>query len=92
VEGEILFLTPVPCSFVLVYSVSAQIFQESSSSLKILGAKSVGKASSVPRTPKYYHHPTKFRRHYDPPNGIFTPLSSKGVTWGPGSDFTLKQT
>ena len=70
-----LLLMPVPCSFVFVYSVGAQIFQESRSRLKILGAKSLREASSLPRTPKHYHHRTKFRRHGDPPHCIFTPLA-----------------
>jgi hypothetical protein len=72
---ELILLTPVPCSFVLVYNVGAQNFQESSSRLKILGAKSLHEASSLPRTPKYYHHSTKFRRHGDLPHGICTPLA-----------------
>ena len=73
VGGEILL--HVPCSFVLAYSVGAQIFQESRSRLKILGATSLHEASSVPRTPKYYHHRTKFRRHGDLPHGICTLLA-----------------
>jgi hypothetical protein len=75
VGGEILLLTPVPCSFVLVCSVGAQIFQEWSSHLKILGARSLHEESSLPRTLKYYHHRTKFRRHGDLPHGICSPLT-----------------
>ena len=67
-------LTPIPCSFVLVYCTGAHVFHGSRSRLKILGAKSLHEASSVPRTPKYYHR-TKFRCHGDLPHGICKPLA-----------------